>query len=181
MKLIVIPCSWCKLWSHQIQNESFSLNEEDRFEDHIGDLRPSVLLGRKKYQNMLKDKSVPALDRYNGILYKTDSSLRARLSEAIRQAAVQVVILSGGYGAVTASQRIRWYNQPFEFDHWLQHKLPEALVRFAEGLKPDSITGLFKSPSEAPGTSRCSMQRAEAFLHVLNRMIAISSNSRVRS
>jgi ribosomal protein S18 acetylase RimI-like enzyme len=69
---------------------------------------------------------------------------------AIRRSAVQVVILSGGYGAVAASQRIRWYNQRFEFDHWLEHKLPEALSKFANGLQPDNVIGFFKSPSEAP-------------------------------
>jgi cytoplasmic iron level regulating protein YaaA (DUF328/UPF0246 family) len=85
-----------------------------------------VLDGRRKYEKTFRDNPIPALDRYNGILYRTDVSLKETIAAAIRGSAAEVVILSGGFGAVTASQRIQWYDQRFEFDHWCKHKVPEA-------------------------------------------------------
>jgi ribosomal protein S18 acetylase RimI-like enzyme len=66
--LLIIPGSFGKLWSYQIWNETFSSDEEVKFEDNIGDFRSILLDGRRNYEKIFKDKPVAALDRYNGIL-----------------------------------------------------------------------------------------------------------------
>jgi hypothetical protein len=150
MLLLVIPCSYRKKWSGQIEKQSFTPEEETKFEDNIGELRAEFLAGRRKYQASFRDEPVPALDRYEGLLYTTQDSLRPSLVSAIRHGWVTLVILSGGYGAVTASERIHWYNQQFDLEHWRAHGLAKSICRFAEALCPEAVLGFFKFPSQAP-------------------------------
>lgn len=124
MLLLVIPCSFKKKWSNEIEKQSFTREEEVKFESSIGELRSEIIAGRRKYQALFRDKPIPALDRCSGLLYTTQDSLRPNLVSATRRRKVTVLILSGAYGAVTASERIHWYNQQLELDHWRTHRLP---------------------------------------------------------
>jgi len=133
----------------EVRNETFGPREEVKFEDHIGEYKQHILEGRRDYETKFIDDPVPALDRYNGVLYTIDSSLRQCLANAIRKSGVQTLILSGAYGAVTASQRIYMYNQPLDLDHWRRYKLPEAVSAFAETFHFNVVIGFFKSPSDS--------------------------------
>ena len=72
-----------------------------------------------------------ALDYYDGALYQVPG-LRGAVAAAMRSGAIDVVILSGGYGAVYADEPIHWYEKQMDFAYWKRHGLPAVLEECVE-------------------------------------------------
>ena len=72
-----------------------------------------------------------ALDYYDGALYQVPG-LRAAVGAAMRSGGVDVVILSGGYGAVYADEPIHRYEEKMDFAYWKIRGLPAVLEECIE-------------------------------------------------
>lgn len=72
-----------------------------------------------------------ALDYYDGHFYRVPG-LRNRLAQLVRDGRAEVLILSGGYGALLADEPIHDYEAPLNASYWRRHRLPQVLADFIE-------------------------------------------------
>ncbi|HEX6988349.1 MAG TPA: hypothetical protein VF282_02680, partial [Bacillota bacterium] len=105
-----------------------------------------------------------ALDYYDGLLYR-EPGLRDRLAGLIRSGEAEVLILSGGYGAVLADEPIHNYEAPMDVRYWRRHGLPEALTEFmAQGRPVEPVIDELPE-RHAQGTGHDPLGAAAPVLH----------------
>ena len=78
---------------------------------------------------------LPAWCRYTGLFYKACGTA---LAEAVAQGA-NIVIVSGGYGLVTADEPIGWYDKIFKLSDWPPGCLQRALLHHLAHSRPRSV------------------------------------------
>jgi hypothetical protein len=122
--LIVLPCSGAKRDDPVVTRGKW-----------IGEYLPASLAAElREAQAAIKarlafheEALVPAWQRYDGTLYRTGREAIAGLMEA----GAHVVILSGGYGLVSATEPIGNYNTILKRAWWPRRVLERALVAYA--------------------------------------------------
>lgn len=87
---------------------------------------------------------LPAWRRYTGGFFK---GCAAALAEAVRQEA-NIVILSGGYGVVTADEPIGYYDRRFHLSDWPPGCLQRALLRRVADTQPRSVVAFASATSD---------------------------------
>jgi hypothetical protein len=127
--LLILACSWSKN-PDNLSELSFQPIEEVVAISFLKDeSRNLILQGRAMLDATIDSSSkipIPALDRYNGRMY-TVNHFRETIAQVVRQDRAYVMILSGYYGVVTATERILKYNKELEVDHWVHHGLPQGI------------------------------------------------------
>jgi biotin operon repressor len=125
--LIVLPCSGAKKAYPETRGEA------DTIIDHLPeDLAAELAAARRSVKARIPfDESmlVPAWQRYDGTLYRAGRPALV----ALREAGAHVLILSGGYGLVTADEPIGDYDTILKPGWWPRNLLPQALIAYAEG------------------------------------------------
>jgi hypothetical protein len=128
-RLLILACASVKN-PDTCENRSFRSDESHTaVEDLTEELRTSILNGRNAIKDALDPASkipIPALDRYNGGMYRT-KGFRQAVAQMVTEHYAKVLILSGYYGLVTPSERILNYEKSLDVDHWVQYRLPEAI------------------------------------------------------
>ncbi len=91
-----------------------------------------------------------ALDYYDGALYQAPG-LRATVAAAMRSGAIDAMILSGGYGAIYADERIHRYDKQMDFAYWRRHRLPAVL---AESIELSGVQAVYAFLARATAYAR---------------------------
>ncbi|MGV0005442.1 MAG: hypothetical protein ACNYPG_02245, partial [Candidatus Porifericomitaceae bacterium WSBS_2022_MAG_OTU9] len=110
----------------------------------IGEFLPDSLhkeLARQRKRNATrvqlgkKENTAMAVDRYDGLLYRiARTAIRSLMDKK-----AHVLILSGGYGLVTATEAISMYNHKFTASMW-KHKIVErCLASYAKKAKATTL------------------------------------------
>lgn len=135
--LLIFACSWAKS-PDTTKNLSFQPDEDHpALADLREELRKSIVDGRNAIKDALDPNSrspIPALDRYDGGMYKVEQ-FRQVIAQVVRERQARVLILSGYYGLLTASERILNYRKELDIAHWTQYRLPEAINQIMESWK----------------------------------------------
>lgn len=79
-----------------------------------------------------------AIDRYDGTLYQV---ARSAIDELIRKGA-NVLILSGGYGIVLATEPIGMYDSEFRISMWPKRIVERCLATYAEKVALTKVVGV---------------------------------------
>lgn len=135
--LLILACSRAKS-PDKTTNLSFQPREDHAaLVDLPEELRTSIIDGRTAIKDALDPNfrvPIPALDRYNGGMYKV-RQFRQVIAQLVRERQARVLILSGYYGLVTASERILNYQKELDVTHWVRYRLPEAINQLMETWK----------------------------------------------
>lgn len=129
--LVIFPCSGSK--SEYVGRHTYSVEEEHRVMDFLGDTGKYLLAGRegnRLYVNM-ESALIPAIDRYSGFLYEAEG-LRGAISQAELKRGIHGLIISGGYGIVRPSERIHTYDRRMNVSYWTRHRLPDVIFEYIE-------------------------------------------------
>ena len=120
--LIVIPCSGKKAWHDR------SVNPGPSIVDGLPSSLASRLLAARRQlaPQIALDESVmvPAWQRYAGMLYQCGLPNTARTKAALKN----IMIISGGYGLLLATEAIGTYEAVFKPGHWPAGLLSEVLL-----------------------------------------------------
>ena len=84
---------------------------------------------------------LPATKRYNGHLYKAAGAA----FDALDRAGANVLIVSGAYGVVCASEPIGWYEQPFRTTNWPNGLVGRCLAAYAQEIGARTVVGLLSA------------------------------------
>ena len=134
--LIVIPCSGRKRRGGTEAAEGTSvvdwLTEE---------LARELLAARQRNapsSRLDESKTMPAVERYAGMLYEAEAGALERIQEA----GAEVAIISGGYGVALAGEPIGWYAQQFAERMWPKGLVARCLGAYAESIEATTVVGL---------------------------------------
>ena len=84
-----------------------------------------------------------AIDRYNGMLYRT---ARRAMAHLMREGA-HVVIMSGGYGIVVATEWIGMYDSEFKHSMWTDRIVERCLTGYTEKVAITTVLGVMSASS----------------------------------
>ena len=87
---------------------------------------------------------MPAWQRYTGTFYET---CRPTLARAIA-AEANIVIVSGGYGVVTATELIGWYDKKLDLGDWPHGTLERALLQRARNTHPETVVAFLSATTD---------------------------------
>lgn len=136
--LIVLPCSDRK-------KKGTVAEPGKRIEEY---LPPSLASELREARAAIKGRDeealMPAWRRYDGALYRTGRQAIAGLMEA----GAHVVILSGGYGLVSATEPIGSYNTILKRAWWPHGILERALVAYARQAGVVSVRGFASATTD---------------------------------
>lgn len=139
--LIVLPCSDAK------RECSSAGAEGDGIERHLPqELAEELRQARQQIKTRVgfsEDVLVAAWQRYDGTLYQTARPALAGLIEA----GAHIVILSGGYGVVLASEPIGTYNTVLKPGWWPDRILERVLVAYARHHELSSVRAFASATS----------------------------------
>lgn len=140
--LFVIPCSGRKTYnSAHFDNKTFIANNLPE------DIQSQLLDARRNLQEKIAlDEAhlMPAWLRYDGHFYQ---EAREALEVAISKK-LNVVILSGGYGILLATEGIGLYKQRLNLSMWPNGLLQSVLQSYAQTKKLKSMRALVSSSSD---------------------------------
>jgi len=83
------------------------------------------------------------LDRYNGFLYTSSPDFRNIVKNAHLKQDMYILIMSGGYGLLTPSERIFYYNKKMDAKYWNLHGLPKVIENYITNNKITHVFGFF--------------------------------------
>lgn len=124
--LLILPCSSAKQCVGQDVRPGPAITENLPIE-----LAGELLQARirvKQLAPFVETLLLPAWQRYNGALYKAG---RQAIGD-LMQAGAHVLILSGGYGAVRATEAIGYYEARLTPSWWPGHILQRVLITYAQ-------------------------------------------------
>ena len=124
--LLILPCSGAKRRVGQDVQSGPAITES-----LPNELADELLQARTRVKQLVPfDETVllPAWQRYNGALYKAG---RQAIGD-LMQAGAHVLILSGGYGAVRATEAIGHYEARLTLSWWPAHILQRVLITYAQ-------------------------------------------------
>ena len=134
--LIVVPCSGRKRRGGTEDAEGTSvvdwLPEE---------LAKELLESRQRNapsSRLDESLTMPAVERYRGMLYEAAAGALDRIQEA----GAEVAIVSGGYGVVLGGEPIGWYAQQFAERMWPRGLVARCLGAYAESIEATTVVGL---------------------------------------
>lgn len=131
--LLILPCSSKKQPTGEVTESGPSIAQS------LGsELAQELLDTRRRVRSWAKiDESrlVPAWQRYSGSLYQVGGQA---LRQAMKRGA-HVIILSGGYGAVVATEPIGDYEARLRRSCWPNRLLERVLVNYAERQRLQSV------------------------------------------
>lgn len=87
-----------------------------------------------------------ALELYTGSPYRTFTSIKHDLYQAINAGVLRIYIISAGYGVIDAREPIHNYNEQMKgktATHWRDHGLQEMIAEILMFEKPDKFYGFF--------------------------------------
>ena len=140
--LVVIPCS-----SSKRKDSGYA----ERGGDSMLDSLPVGLADELRAQRARNastaqlDESVlmPAIERYTGYLYRTAGATL----DALVNSSAGVLIVSGGYGVICATERIGWYSQSFTSAMWPHGLVGRCLSAYAEAVRARVVIGITSASS----------------------------------
>jgi DNA-(apurinic or apyrimidinic site) lyase len=177
--LILVPCSGRK--NDSVSKVTFSENEEKRVIDNLQNTRSLLTSGRDGLSDCIDHISmtIPALDRYDGYLYRSDSNFRDSIKQALSNENIHALILSGAYGVVTPSERIHDYEKKMIASYWIIHGLPKIIEEFIILNKMTHVYGFFSKSTDymkvlkdvnwTKLNDRCNLQSAKVYYVELSR------------
>jgi len=124
--MIILECSKSKAKA----GEPFSGASTTLWTDELEEARLRVLVHSQLDASLL----MPAWERYIGTFYK---ACRPTLARAVA-ADANIVIISGGYGVVTATEPIGWYEKKLKLGDW-RGALERALLHHARNTQPGTV------------------------------------------
>lgn len=168
--LIMIPCSRSK------QKES-SLSEHSGHS--VLDTLPTGLADELRGQRTRNASSVhldesvllPAVERYTGYLYQTAGTTLDWLNKS----SAGVLIISGGYGVICATESIGWYSQPFKPGMWPNYLIGRCVEAYAAAVSARTVVGFFSASS-----SYAQMFRKIPWPQSVKRVLLVSPRARAR-
>ena len=168
--LIIIPCSRSK------QKES-GLSQHSG--DSVLDTLPTGLADELRGQRTRNatsaqlDESVllPAIERYTGYLYQTAGTTLDWLNKS----SVGVLIISGGYGVICATESIGWYAQPFKPRMWPNDLIGRCLEAYAAAVSARTVVGFFSASS-----SYAKIFRKSPWPQSVKKVLQVSPQARAR-
>jgi hypothetical protein len=94
----------------------------------------------------MRDEShlLPAWRRYTGAFYDAAHEAFADSTAA----GADIVILSGGYGAIQADEPIGWYDTPLRLANWPDHAIETALLEHVERTRPASVVAFLSATTD---------------------------------
>ena len=138
--MFVLPCS----------GKKSSSVTTSRGSSIIDNLPPDIAqdLSDQRTRNEAKAKidettTARAIDRYNGMLYRT---ARPAMAHLMREGA-HVVILSGGYGIVVATEWIGMYDSEFKKSMWTDRIVERCLTGYTEKVAITTVLGVMSASS----------------------------------
>ena len=148
--LILFPCSGEK--NSYVYRETFSPDEERRIVDFIRVTRDYLIRGREELARLpniidFDSEPLPALDLYNGKLYKVPN-FREKIREAYLEEDIHILIMSGAYGVVYPSERIPYYKKPINAAYWKKYRLSGVIEEYIEKYKISFVYGFFSQSTD---------------------------------
>ena len=136
--LIVIPCSGDKQEGQGDSPEGTSILQSlpIALADELAQARRNVAARIAINESTL----MPAWWRYNGVLYQ---NAREALRD-LMHAGAHIVILSAGYGAITATEPIDLYNEVLKPSWWPGRILERVLIAYARHHRLRSVESLLR-------------------------------------
>lgn len=135
--LFVIPCSADKRRGGAIGGDGGSV-----LDDLPAGLAAELRAVREKNaasSQLDESRRMAAVERYNGLLYRT----AAGAFERLERAGVHLAVVSGGYGLVLGRETIGWYDRVFVESRWPRQLVSRCLGRYAEAARASTVVGLF--------------------------------------
>jgi N-glycosylase/DNA lyase len=141
--LFLFPCSGKK--SGDYVRHSFILEEQKSVLDDLKTTRSILQQGRADLSSVVNftTAKIPALDRYDGNLYRCSPDFRQQIKDALSDSRVTILILSGGYGIVYPSEGIHYYEKKMDAPYWISHDLPSVLEEFIRIHQITHVYGFF--------------------------------------
>ena len=158
--LVVIPCSGSKIQGGRLPK----LTDASIFDALPGGLAEELRAGRAKNAasaSLDEPALLPAAERNNGHLYR---SAGAALDALVRSSA-GVLIMSGGYGIVSAAEPIGWYEQVYRPSNWPDGLVGRCIAGYATAVNATTVVGMF-SASTAYAKAFRTVQWPEAVQNV---------------
>lgn len=134
--LIVIPCSGRKRRGGTEGAQETSVI--DWLPEELGEELLEARRRNASTSRLDESRTMPAVERYAGMLYEAADGALERLKEA----GAEVAIVSGGYGVVRGSEPIGWYAQPFAERMWPKGLVARCLGAYAESIEATTVVGL---------------------------------------
>ena len=168
--LIVIPCSGSK---------RKDCGSAERRGDCILDSLPAGLADelcarRARNASTAKlDESVllPAVERYTGYLYQAAGASL----DALVKSSAGVLIISGGYGVICATESIGWYSQSFRPRMWPNGLIGRCLEAYAAAVSARAVVGFFSA-----STGYAEAFRKTPWLESVAQVFQVSPQARAR-
>ena len=138
--LIVIPCSGSKR-----KNSGSSERSGDCILDSLpAELADELCAQRARNASTAQlDESVllPAVERYTGYLYQAAGATL----DALVKSSAGVLIISGGYGVIRATESIGWYSQSFKPGMWPNGLIGRCVEAYAAAVSAKAVVGFFSA------------------------------------
>jgi len=99
-------------------------------------------------------RNIPALQLYDGHLYRCDPSFRQRIRDAVLSDQICLYIVSAGYGLVHAFESIHMYEAEMSGKtsrSWRDTGLVSVIEELISTLKPKRVFGFFAGPPHWSG------------------------------
>ena len=138
--LVVIPCSGSKRRGGRSPDLTGASTLDALPAGLAAELRD---MRAKNARSALLNESdlLPAAERNNGHLYR---SAGAAIGALVKSSA-GVLIMSGGYGFVSAAEPIGWYEQVFRPSKWPHGLVGRCIAGYAEAVNATTVVGLFSA------------------------------------
>ena len=138
--LLVIPCSGSKRSGGRSMDSTGASILDALPADLAAELRARRA---ENARSAVLDESalLPAVDRNTGHLYRAAGTALGTLIES----AAGVLIISGGYGVVTAAEPIGWYERVFQPAKWPDRLIGRCIASYAAAVNAKSVVGLFSA------------------------------------
>jgi hypothetical protein len=131
-------------------------------------------LARKRvaaFAQMELGREMSAWRRYTGIFYQNCEKTLARAIAAN----ANIVFISGGYGVVTATEPICWYNRLFKLSDWDRptYCVENALLHRVSQTRPQSVIAFVSASGDyAKLVRKVPWVRARIPVHLVTRQVA---------
>ena len=139
--LVIVPCSKAKI------RPAISETGGDSIFRHLpndlaGELREAR---RRVHERIPIDETtlIPAWELYDGSLYRAGRQALVSLAEA----GYHIIILSGGYGAVLATEPVGWYEAKLSPSWWPSNILERVIIAYAKRQELTSVRALVSATS----------------------------------
>lgn len=168
--LIMIPCSKSK-------------QKESGLSEHSGhsvlDTLPTGLADELHGQRTRNastaqlDESIllPAIERYTGYLYHTTGTTL----DCLNKSSAGVLIISGGYGVICATESIGWYSQRFKPGMWPNDLIGRCVEAYAAAVSARIVVGFFSASS-----SYAKMFRKVPWPQSVKKVLQVSPHAQAR-